>query len=236
MSITTDMELTASPATPEREDYRVVHSLAIVSVIVSGIAAASLVLVQLIHWIGFGILPVLGVGLGLRAWLQIRESPDLYTGKKVALAGLGLNLVVLALGWGWQAYHIATLVPEGYDWISYSDLKLVEHNVVTDEVVLDTETIKLDGKPVAIQGYVYPGNSVSGIRQFVLCRDNGDCCFGGEPPLSDMILVTLKDPPGLTYNQLQFTVYGTLRIEAKQAMVEKQRAVIYHLEDAGFSQ
>ena len=52
---------------------------------------------------------------------------------------------------------------------------------------------ELDGKKVFIKGYMYPSSQMTGIREFVLCRDNGTCCFGGQPRLTDMIRVKLKD-------------------------------------------
>ena len=37
---------------------------------------------------------------------------------------------------------------------------------------------KLTGKPIRIRGYILPSFQQAGIKQFVLVRDNMQCCFG----------------------------------------------------------
>ncbi len=44
--------------------------------------------------------------------------------------------------------------------------------------MLPEEIEKLFGKRVRIRGYIYPPFQQSGIKQFVLVRDNMECCFG----------------------------------------------------------
>ena len=42
-----------------------------------------------------------------------------------------------------------------------------------------------------LKGYAFPGRERHGIKNFVLVRDNLQCCFGGNPKLTDMVEVKL---------------------------------------------
>ena len=88
----------------------------------------------------------------------------------------------------------------------------------------------LDGQKVFIKGFMYPGAQTADIKQFVLCRDNGSCCFGGNPRLTDRISVTLKGPLVLDYSVRMFSVAGTFRVEPGQARDGMPGSVVYLLE------
>jgi hypothetical protein len=40
---------------------------------------------------------------------------------------------------------------------------------------------------------MYPQRKLTGLTEFVLLKDTGQCCFGGSPALTDMIVVRFKD-------------------------------------------
>jgi hypothetical protein len=63
----------------------------------------------------------------------------------------------------------------------------------------------------------------------VLCRDNGDCCFGGQPKVTDMILVTLTDPLRLDYSTRLHRLAGTFKV-ARGRTVEGVSDAVYQLE------
>ncbi|HEX4413904.1 MAG TPA: DUF3299 domain-containing protein, partial [Lacipirellulaceae bacterium] len=54
----------------------------------------------------------------------------------------------------------------------------------------------MDGQRIRIRGYILPTPQKHGIQQFVLVRDNQECCFGPGAALYDCILVEMK--PGKT--------------------------------------
>ena len=56
----------------------------------------------------------------------------------------------------------------------------------------------MNGQKIRIRGYILPTPQQHGIRQFVLVRDNQECCFGPGAALYDCILVEMK--PGNTAN------------------------------------
>ena len=94
-------------------------------------------------------------------------------------------------GPGWLTYDYLTEVPDGYERISYADL---QPDPAQAGQVVPPSALELEGKKIFIKGYIYPGREKDGIRQFLLVRDQGDCCFGGNPKITDRIQVTLVEP------------------------------------------
>lgn len=54
----------------------------------------------------------------------------------------------------------------------------------------------LAGQRIRIRGYILPTAQKRGLKQFVLVRDNQECCFGPGEALYDCILVEMQ--PGRT--------------------------------------
>lgn len=76
-----------------------------------------------------------------------------------------------------------------------------------------TEKIeKLDGQPVKIRGYILPGFQQNGITQFVLVRDNMECCFGPGAALYDCILVEMVKGKSTSFTVRPVTVTGTFSV------------------------
>lgn len=60
---------------------------------------------------------------------------------------------------------------------------------------------------------MYPSRQREGLKEFVLVKDTGDCCFGKQPKLSDMIVVHMKDGQTVNYREQQLvSVAGVFRI------------------------
>src|SRR5262245_34188624 len=55
---------------------------------------------------------------------------------------------------------------------------------------------KLFGQRIRIRGFILPTAQKSGLREFVLVRDNQECCFGPGAALYDCIFV--QNQPGKT--------------------------------------
>lgn len=76
-----------------------------------------------------------------------------------------------------------------------------------------TEDIeKLFGKKVRIRGYIYPPFQQTGIKQFVLVRDNMECCFGPGAALYDCVAVDMVDDKTVDYTVRPVAVEGTFRL------------------------
>jgi hypothetical protein len=125
------------------------------------------------------------------------------------------------------AVDYATEVPEGYARISFYDLNPADSRA---PAFPPPDAVALDGKKVFIKGYVYPDGQSTNIKRFVLIPDLGTCCFGGQPKLTDMVLVTLHDPHRTVYNQRKRKLTGTLRVDTSLKPVAGVNGVFYQLE------
>jgi len=206
--------------TTDYAEYKALSSAA-VAALVLGILS---LLAFLYTW--FAVIPVAGVVVGIVALRQIRANRAELTGEPVALAGLFLAIIFGIGGPSYLGYIYATEVPDWATRISYSELQPDESE---PGQAIPPSAVALDGKKVFIKGYVYPGSQQHGIKRFVLCRDQGDCCFGGDPKITDRIEVTLADPLSISYSQRMFKVAGTFRIAPTQT-AEGLGAVYYHID------
>jgi hypothetical protein len=145
------------------------------------------------------------------------------------MLGIVLSGVLLPVGWGWAAYVYATEVPKDHRRISYELLRPSQDNPPVTNFGAPQTALELDGQKVFIKGYMYPGRD-NHIAEFVLCRDNGDCCFGGNPPLTDRIYVRMKDGKRIRYTTWQQKLAGTFRI--RHGTHDAIGDVFYHLDEA----
>jgi hypothetical protein len=120
---------------------------------------------------------------------------------------------------------LKTSVPPDYQVISYEPLQAGAGGMIPDSVK------PFEGKKVFIKGYMYPIRQTHGLTRFVLCRDNGTCCFGGQPKLVDMVEVKVK--PGLTIDHTSSLrgIGGTFHARAEKDPGGLGE-IIYHIEDA----
>ena len=88
---------------------------------------------------------------------------------------------------------------------------------------------KLDGKPIRIRGYILPSFQQSGIKQFVLVRDNMECCFGPGALLFDCIMVEMVGDASTDYTVRPVAVEGQFSIKEVLGPDQKHLA-IYHLD------
>jgi hypothetical protein len=70
----------------------------------------------------------------------------------------------------------------------------------------------LAGQRIRIRGFIYPTPQKRGIRQFVLVRDNQECCFGQGAALYDCILVEMAEGKSAEYTIRPVAVEGTFEI------------------------
>jgi hypothetical protein len=110
---------------------------------------------------------------------RIRKDSDQYTGLPLAVAGLVLSTVFLVSGVSYGSYVYFTEVPDGYQRLAFESLKPTELHTRGGHAV-PPEIKALEGKRVFIKGYIRPGSAPvrTGIDQFLLVRDNNQCCFG----------------------------------------------------------
>jgi len=151
-------------------------------------------------------LPVFSAVIGLLAYVRIVRYPNELSGKIPALLSLLIAAPTVVGGIGLYAYVYYTEVPEGYERISWYDLKPDR----SSRLPFPAEMIKLHGKKVFIAGYVHPSVSSAGaVKECMLVGDMGTCCFGGMPKLTDQIDVRMQDGLTIRYTQTTRKLAGT---------------------------
>ncbi len=214
------------PDERDAEYYRQYKSL-------SALSVASVVFGALSMFSGFDwtflLAPALGLVFGIVALRKVRARPDELTGAGLARTGIGLSLVFGAISAGYLTYYQLTKVPSWATEISYEQL---QPDPDRPSQLFPPEVQSLNGKKLYIEGYVFPGKEMGNIREFILCRDKGTCCFGGNPKLTDRIAVRLTNGLAIDYSQKLFAVAGQFYVRPSEAK-ELSGGVIYHL-DAEF--
>ncbi|HEY2838868.1 MAG TPA: DUF4190 domain-containing protein [Pirellulales bacterium] len=205
------------------EDYTQYRALSVAAV--ASCALGALSVITFLSW-AFAIIPLLGVVLGVLALVRIRRNQAELVGSRVAQSGIALSLLFCAAGVSYLTYDYLTEVPDGYRRLSYSRLQPDEEQ---PGQLFPPEIEGWNGERVFIKGYVYPTKNERGIKEFILCRDNGDCCFGGQPKLTDRILVDLKGHLTYKYSTRMIRLAGTFRVEPGKG-VDGVGGVIYHLD------
>jgi hypothetical protein len=79
--------------------------------------------------------------------------------------------------------------------------------------MLTPKANSLIDKSIRIRGYMYPTLRKRGLTQFVLVRDNMECCFGPGAALYDCILVTMTPGQTAEYTIRPIAVKGQFRLD-----------------------
>jgi hypothetical protein len=85
------------------------------------------------------------------------------------------------------------------------------------------------GQRIRIRGFILPTAQKSGIKQFVLVRDNQECCFGPGAALYDCILVEMKGGETAEFSIRPVAVEGTFGLQEIRGP-DGRHLAIYHLE------
>ena len=114
--------------------------------------------------------------------------------------------------------------------ITFDDIKF-EHRKGTPfrRSLLSDKIERLHGQRIRIRGYILPSYQQDGITQFVLVRDNRECCFGPGAALYDCIFVEMAAGKSISYTVRPVAVEGIFRIKPFLDPDGKTLAV-YHLE------
>jgi hypothetical protein len=207
---------------PPEEAYRAVSGVAIAAAIL-GLASP---LAFLDWWLA--VVPTLGIVLATVALRDIARRPMELTGRPLALVATAFSAAMLVAGLLslWRTY-VAEL-PPGFERLNYAMLQPLPGD--PPDAVPDSATA-LDGRDVLLKGYMYPGKQQHGIRQFLLVRDQGDCCFGGNPKITDRVLVSLSDPTGIDFSPRLTKIAGRFHVR-RMGTSALDGGVLYHLENA----
>ncbi len=222
-------ELAASRASARDADdawseYRPLSMLAVVSLVVSLVGLIAFVDVLLVSF------SILALVLAWWAWRNARQHQNEVRGGSLAAAALVISSVATFGSLSLHAYEYATELRPGESRLSFAQLQPDERDFAAWEESLRA----LDGQQVLIKGYALAGNENKGIQNFILCADKGDCCFGGNPKLSDRILIKLTNKAGIDYTDRLQKFAGTFRYQKLKSAVQVSNGgdVWYVLEGA----
>jgi len=87
----------------------------------------------------------------------------------------------------------------------------------------------LEGKRLRISGYILPSFQQSGITQFVLVRDNMQCCFGPGAALYDCIVVDMAPGKSTEFKVTPVTVDGTFSVNELLDPETGKHLAVFHL-------
>ena len=149
----------------------------------------------------------------ISAIVVIARSEGMYSGRVMAIIALVLSLAFGTLGVASQIYAFKTEVPEGYRRVSFArEISAKGFPIKEGKATLHPDVAALIDKKIFLKGYMYPQAQKKGLRQFLLLKDTGECCFGGQPKPTDMILVKMQNEKGADYHTGRVAVAGTLRL------------------------
>jgi hypothetical protein len=98
--------------------------------------------------------------------------------------------------------------------ITFDDIKL---DLAKDEAFtrerLTPRVEELAGGQVRIRGYILPSFQQRGLTQFVLVRDNQECCFGPGAALHDCVVVRMQPGKTADFSIRPVAVTGGFRVE-----------------------
>lgn len=103
--------------------------------------------------------------------------------------------------------------------INFDDLKFEIGKDQPFEDELLTEQVKqLDGQKVKLRGYILPSTlfKETNIDQFVLVRDNQECCFGPGAALFDCVIIEMVPGKTTDFVTRPVTVEGKFKVDTKK--------------------
>ncbi len=201
---------------------------------VVGLALALFSFIALFGIIGLGI-AVTGIVVSLVSLWNIKRSAGELGGKMVATLGVALSTFFLVSGVAYQSYVYANEVPEGYHRLNFSSDISAKGFVTKDGVqAVNPDVLELDKKNVFLKGYMYPTRDTEDLKSFILVKDNGQCCFGGQPDVKDMILVEMQGNKSADFYSGLVSVAGEFLAEAPTAAGELRP--VYQLKGDHFEQ
>ncbi|MCH7685581.1 MAG: hypothetical protein IH899_02685 [Planctomycetes bacterium] len=143
--------------------------------------------------------------------LAIRRANGELGGKTITKIGLGLSVLCFSTGLISHIYNYTTEVPEGFQRVHFPS-EISQKGFVFENGTrkLHPDVAKLDGKKVFLKGFMWNTNMTTGLDKFLMLKDNGQCCFGGNPKQTDMIWIEMQGKK-VDMHDVMVAVAGVLR-------------------------
>jgi hypothetical protein len=94
--------------------------------------------------------------------------------------------------------------------------------------MLTKQIAAMNGQKIRIRGYILPTPQQRGIKQFVLVRDNQECCFGQGAALYDCILVEMQPKKTTEFSIRPVAAEGIFKVQ--EFVVAGKHMAIYHMD------
>lgn len=165
--------------------------------------------------------------LGPLGVMLIGKHKEEFTGLRMAWIGAILGPITLVGGFVSDQVRFRMSVPNDYAALDWYDLEPENPNSLE---IISSRATELAGEKVYLRGYVYPGAARTNLQQFILVRDSGTCCFGGQPKLTDMVVVKFVNDERINYSWWPRTLGGTLQIRPPGKQFNGLQLGAYYLE------
>ncbi len=110
--------------------------------------------------------------------------------------------------------------------ITFDDIKLdMEKTAPFTRDLLPQRVRVLEQQRIRIRGYILPSFQQSGLTQFVLVRDNMECCFGPGAALYDCIVVRMLPGRSAQFSIRPVAVTGLFQVEELRGPSGKHLAI-----------
>ena len=103
--------------------------------------------------------------------------------------------------------------------ITFDDLKFdIEKGAKFEPEMITKELMELDKKIFKLRGFILPATvfQQTGIKEFVLVRDNQQCCFGPGAAIYDCVMVVMNPGKTTNFSTRVVTVKGKLEIDTEE--------------------
>lgn len=110
--------------------------------------------------------------------------------------------------------------------ISFDDIKFdMEKGAAFTSDLLPERVTALEQQMIRIRGYILPSFQQTGLTQFVLVRDNMECCFGPGAALYDCVVVRMQPGKTANFSIRPVAVSGVFRLEELKGPDGKHLAI-----------
>jgi hypothetical protein len=116
--------------------------------------------------------------------------------------------------------------------ITFDDLKFdIEKGGQFERSMLPEEIEQLHKQTVRIRGYILPASvfKLTGFTEFVLVRDNMECCFGPGAALYDCIIVHMEKGKKADFSTRPVRVRGRFEIKEFKYPDSEDHYAIYYM-------
>lgn len=116
--------------------------------------------------------------------------------------------------------------------LTFDDIKFdIEKDGKFERKMLTKEIEALNKKTISIRGYILPASvyKQSGIQEFVLVRDNMECCFGPGAALYDCIIIQMSKGKTAEFTTKPVAVKGKFEIQEFKYPDSEDHYAIYKM-------